>query len=126
MAIRVLLDHGVQQDRIVFVTFVIALAGGISKLRRAFPDVHIVCGAVDGVLAEHWVGPPKNTLDLSDQTIDKAGVTEGESSPQDDDTLQKRKIWVIEPGMGQIGTLPLSPGCSASNRTTYVGDRYYL
>ena len=52
MAIRVLLDHGVQQSRIIFVSFLVALAGGLSALRRAFPEMHIVTGAVDGVLAE--------------------------------------------------------------------------
>ena len=50
MAIRTLLDHGVQQDHIVFVTFLVARYGGIEVLHRAFPGVRIVCGAVDDVL----------------------------------------------------------------------------
>ncbi len=54
MAIRVLLDHGVQQENIIFVTFVVAAAGGVRVLQRAFPGVRIVCGALDPVLRESW------------------------------------------------------------------------
>jgi len=77
MAIRVLLDHGVQQDRIVFVTFLVAQGGGITVLRKAFPDIHIVCAAVDDEMDEGW--------------SDSGGA------------LGKRKIWLMQPGMGQIG-----------------------
>jgi len=125
MAIRVLLDHGVQQSRIIFVSFVVALAGGLSALRRSFPDVHIVTGAVDGVLAERRLRLRRKpeaksrspslspaigkNLDLVEKGMDSlsmnghdadehGGIEEGEG----------RKIWVIEPGLGQIG------------------DRYYL
>ncbi|KAF8917422.1 armadillo/beta-catenin/plakoglobin [Mucidula mucida] len=83
MSIRILLDHGVQQDHIIFVTFLVARGGGISVIRRAFPDVRIVCGAVDDEMAEGWLD-------------DEQSVEHG------------RQIWVMQPGMGQIG------------------DRYYL
>jgi len=76
MAIRVLLDHGVQQDHIIFVTFLVAQRG-ILVLRRAFPLVKVVCGAIDGGLREAW-------LDGIDET-------------------EKHKCWLIEPGMGHIG-----------------------
>ncbi|TFK50123.1 armadillo/beta-catenin/plakoglobin [Heliocybe sulcata] len=85
MAIRVLLDHGVLQDHIVFVTFLVADDGGVSTLRRAFPEVRIVTGAIDAHLRECWI---------EDAT--------------DENDIHRRKVWVIEPGMGQIG------------------DRYYL
>ncbi|TDL25646.1 P-loop containing nucleoside triphosphate hydrolase protein [Rickenella mellea] len=88
MAIRVLLDHGVRQDRIIFVTFLVAAGGGVSVLRNAFARVKIVCGAADGALHESW---------CEDSHLGEGkGETDG------------RKVWVIEPGMGQIG------------------DRYYL
>lgn len=93
MAIRVLLDHGVRPDHIVFVTFVVAKDGGIAALGRAFPQVRIVTGAVDGVLVEKW--------------CEAGQFHEGEGNEHGDETDEK-KIWVIEPGMGQIG------------------DRYYL
>lgn len=79
MSIRILLDHGVQQDHIIFVTFLVARGGGISVIRRAFPDVRIVCGAVDDEMAEGWLD-------------DEQSVEHG------------RQIWVMQPGMGQIGT----------------------
>ncbi|RDB25594.1 Uridine-cytidine kinase-like 1 [Hypsizygus marmoreus] len=87
MAIRVLLDHGVREDRIVFVTFLVARGGGVSVLRRVFPRVTIVCGAVDDQMREGWL----------------EGV-QGEGNPEG----IGRKVWVMQPGMGQIG------------------DRYYL
>jgi len=82
MAIRVLLDHGVRQDHIIFVTFLVAQGGGITMLRRTFPHVKVVCGAVDGELIEVW--------------LDGNG-SEGSSA------AEGRKCWVVEPGMGQIG-----------------------
>lgn len=82
MAIRVLLDHGVPEDHIIFVTFLVARAGGISVLRRAFPKVKIVCGAVDDEMLETWLEIP---------TEEGNSVGEG------------RKIWLMNPGMGQIG-----------------------
>ncbi|ETW83025.1 hypothetical protein HETIRDRAFT_157190 [Heterobasidion irregulare TC 32-1] len=90
MAIRVLLDHGVPPSHIIFVTFLVARSGGIAHLRRTFPEVTIVTGAVDDNLREAW-------LEESDQEI-----LHGEEG------VRGRKVWAVEPGMGQIG------------------DRYYL
>ncbi|KAF8627004.1 hypothetical protein AX15_004588 [Amanita polypyramis BW_CC] len=87
MSIRILLDHGVKQDHIIFVTFLVARGGGISVLRRAFPEVKIVCGAVDDVMKEGWLEGYR-----------------GEGNPEG----LPRKVWIMQPGMGQIG------------------DRYYL
>ncbi|KIM80473.1 hypothetical protein PILCRDRAFT_9652 [Piloderma croceum F 1598] len=82
MAIRVLLDHGIRQDHLIFVTFLVARGGGITMLRRAFPHIKVVCGAVDDGLRETW---------LDDYDSEGPSSTEG------------RKCWVVEPGMGQIG-----------------------
>ncbi|TFK75223.1 armadillo/beta-catenin/plakoglobin [Pluteus cervinus] len=82
MAIRILLDHGVRQDRIVFVTFLVALAGGVSVLRKAFPEVKIVCAAVDEEMREGWLDGYK-----------------GETNPEG----VGRRLWVMQPGMGHIG-----------------------
>ncbi|KAK0500351.1 armadillo/beta-catenin/plakoglobin [Armillaria luteobubalina] len=84
MAIRILLDHGVRQDHIIFVTFLVARGGGISVLKRAFPDVKIVCGAVDDEMEEAW-------LDIDNDAVDGNQVNNG------------RQVWVMQPGMGQIG-----------------------
>ncbi|KAH7909494.1 armadillo beta-catenin plakoglobin [Hygrophoropsis aurantiaca] len=91
MAIRTLLDHGVKQEHIIFVTFLVARSGGVTVLRKAFPGVTIVCGAVDDNLREAW-------LEHYDTNGDTGTVQEGDG----------RKVWIMEPGMGQIG------------------DRYYL
>jgi uridine kinase len=79
MAIRVLLDHGVKEDHIVLVTFLVA-PSGVSVLHRTFPKVRVVTGAVDGGLKEVW--------------LERVGE-DAEGLP--------RKIWTLEPGMGQIG-----------------------
>jgi Uracil phosphoribosyltransferase len=84
MAIRVLLDHGIQEDHLIFVTFLVARGGGITMLRRAFPHVKVVCGAVDDGLRETW---------LDDYDSEGPSATAG------------RKCWVVEPGMGQIGKI---------------------
>ncbi|KAH8822998.1 armadillo/beta-catenin/plakoglobin [Flagelloscypha sp. PMI_526] len=92
MAIRTLLDHGVREERIVFVVLLVARGGGIQILRSAFPKVKIVCGEVDGVMKEQWI-----------EVLNEDG---GHSSEEGE--VKKRKVWAMQPGMGQIG------------------DRYYL
>jgi uridine kinase len=82
MSIRILLDHGVKEDRIIFVTFLVARGGGVSILRRAFPRVRIVCGDVDDEMREGWLEGYQNV-----------GNPEGHG----------RKVWLMQPGMGQIG-----------------------
>lgn len=91
MAIRVLLDHGVPQDHIVFVTFLVARYGGIVLLRKVFPRVKIVCSTVDDHLSERWL-----------EILEVEG--EGIRSPElSEEVTQGRKVWVVEPGMGHIG-----------------------
>jgi len=54
MAVRVLLDHGVREDRIVFVTY---MAGkqGLNRLMSVFPEIKVVvCRIVDD-LEVRWV-----------------------------------------------------------------------
>jgi uridine kinase len=77
MAIRVLLDHGVLEDHIVFVTFLGVTRGGMVVIRKAFPHIRFVCGAVDDGLEETWL--------------------------QNEDGSQGRRVWSITPGMGNIG-----------------------
>ena len=77
MAIRVLLDHGVREDRIIFVT-ILAAPRGVSILRRHFPKVKIVTGGADPNLTPIW--------------IPGDGGEEGQN------------VLCIEPGMGHIGS----------------------
>lgn len=54
MAVRVLLDHGVKEDRIVFVTY---MAGnqGLRRLMCVYPDIKVVVCRVVGDLEVRWV-----------------------------------------------------------------------
>ncbi|RDX57400.1 armadillo/beta-catenin/plakoglobin [Lentinus brumalis] len=104
MAIRVLLDHGVPQENIIFVTIIVAACGGVRVLQRAFPKVRIICGAIDPVLRESWAlwdtlpSPEPADGDVRSPTAKTKAEAEAEG----------RKVWVVEPGMG------------------HIGDRYYL
>ena len=92
MAIRVLLDHGVPEENIIFVALIVAASGGMRVLQRAFPRVRVVCGAVDPVLRESWA--TWDTLPVSESTENRDGLTP---------VQEGRKVWVVEPGMGHIG-----------------------
>ncbi|CAE6457417.1 unnamed protein product [Rhizoctonia solani] len=77
MAIRVLLDHGVTEDHIIFVTFLGVPRGGMAVIRKTFPRIRFVCGAVDDGLEERWL--------------------------HNEDGTPGRRVWSITPGMGNIG-----------------------
>ena len=54
MAVKVLVDHGVKQDRIVFVTYT-AGKMGVNRLMKVFPQVRVVvCNVVED-FEERWV-----------------------------------------------------------------------
>jgi len=62
MAIRILLDHGVPEDRITFIT-ILASTKGLHALGRVFPDVKVVVGGLDetlagegSILSARWLG----------------------------------------------------------------------
>lgn len=54
MAVKVLVDHGVEESRIVYVTY---MAGrqGLSRLLSVFPDIRAVVGRVVKDGEERWV-----------------------------------------------------------------------
>lgn len=54
MAVRVLLDHGVKEDRIIFVTY---MAGkmGLNRLMNVYPDIKVVVCRIAGDLELRWV-----------------------------------------------------------------------
>jgi uridine kinase len=54
MAIRVLIDHGVREDRIIFVTY---MAGkmGLNRLMNVFPDIKVVLCRIAGDLELRWI-----------------------------------------------------------------------
>ena len=54
MAVRVLLDHGVEEHRIVFVTYM-AGRNGLNRLMSVFPEIKVVVCRVVGDLENRWV-----------------------------------------------------------------------
>ena len=54
MAVRVLIDHGVKEEKIVFVTF---FAGrmGVKRVTKAFPGVKVVVGNLVEDNEERWI-----------------------------------------------------------------------
>jgi uridine kinase len=65
----------------------VARSGGVSILRRAFPKVKIVCAEVDDEMEEGWLEG------VQDEVTNPEGVG--------------RKVWIMQPGMGQIGEISL-------------------
>lgn len=63
MAVRVLLDHGVLEERIVVCTMLVSKVGGVGALKAAFPKVRVVSSAADEGLEERTemtaTGPKK-------------------------------------------------------------------
>ena len=54
MAVRVLLDHGVSEETICFVTYV-AGKGAVNRLLRVYPKIRVVLGGCVGEGEERWV-----------------------------------------------------------------------
>jgi len=62
MAIRILLDHGVPESHIVFIT-ILAGVRGLHTLARVFPQVKVIVADLDetlagegGILSGRWLG----------------------------------------------------------------------
>ena len=54
MAVRVLVDHGVKEERIVFVTY-FAGRRGLRRLMSVFPQMTLVVARVGEDLEERWI-----------------------------------------------------------------------
>ena len=54
MAVRVLLDHGVKEDRIIFLTY---MAGkmGLNRVMSVYPEIKVVLCRIVGDLESRWV-----------------------------------------------------------------------
>jgi uridine kinase len=60
MAIRVLIDHGVREEHILFCCLLVSVKGGVHALHRAFPRVRIVVAGVDPDLKRRVVTEHSN------------------------------------------------------------------
>ncbi|KGM91947.1 uridine kinase [Paracoccidioides brasiliensis Pb18] len=54
MAVRVLVDHGVEEGRIIFVTFA-AGQRGLQRLTAVYPDIKVVVGRIEDEGEERWI-----------------------------------------------------------------------
>ncbi|ODH44806.1 uridine kinase [Paracoccidioides brasiliensis] len=54
MAVRVLVDHGVEEGRIIFVTFA-AGQRGLQRLTAVYPDINVVVGRIEDEGEERWI-----------------------------------------------------------------------
>ncbi len=54
MAVQVLVDHGVPQDRIVFATYSAGRVG-LHRLTKVFPEIAVVVGNMVPDIEERWV-----------------------------------------------------------------------
>ncbi|KAK4685916.1 uridine kinase, partial [Tremellales sp. Uapishka_1] len=87
MAIRVLLDHGVAESNIIFLTYLIARRG-LFSIRRTFPAVQIVTAAIDPGLHEMHI--PMSALSaigegLGDADFGVRIVEEGDGDEEDNE-----------------------------------------
>ncbi|SPO23554.1 related to uridine kinase [Ustilago trichophora] len=89
MAIRVLLDHSVPEDQIIFLTLLASSQGGIHALNRAFPHVRIVVAGVDPGLQKlriPWqTSTPTTSGAAKHERNDQRGYTD--NAPVDEDDL---------------------------------------
>lgn len=108
MGIRVLLDHSVPEENIIFVSILASAKGGIWAIARAFPKVRIVLAGVDRGLKkcriqypaledparadQHKLGSKGEEEEVSQNGVDRP--TRG---------YKTKTIWAITPGCGSIG-----------------------
>lgn len=121
MCIRVLLDHGVLEENLIFCCLLASAKGGVHALNRAFPKVKIVVAGVDPELKRRRVwdqdGVKKSNTNRRDtihhhhQQRANNGLSKGRgeddddgaSDDDDDGRLQGRICFILEPGAGQLG-----------------------
>ncbi|KAL7422385.1 Uridine kinase [Cryptotrichosporon argae] len=155
MAIRVLLDHGVQEQNIIFLTYLVA-ARAVHTVRRAFPAVRIVTAAVDRGLEEMRfplrAGPTNPEAEAEADGEADFGVrivaVDAQAPPQDtqaeaeaDDqraTLERPeaetgefKVHVSELDALRFGRTQSAPATEkrawvVSPGMGHIGDRYYI
>ncbi|EIM23970.1 armadillo/beta-catenin/plakoglobin [Wallemia mellicola CBS 633.66] len=102
MAIRVLLDHGVQEKHIIFLSFLVARRGGVHAINSAFPDIKILTAAADPLLRE--VEVPISHGDSAQVPHHQGEKVDGRrTSVISLEQPARKKYWQIVPGMGNVG-----------------------
>ena len=127
MAIRVLLDHSVPEEQIIFVTLLASAKGGVHALHRAFPKVRIVVAGVDPGLEKLRI--PLNDRRASSVQVSKSapihavpsreGGDENESTPRLRQQRQPSVTMSPSPGKDSRVVFAITPGCGS------IGDRFW-
>ncbi|WWD19289.1 uridine kinase [Kwoniella shandongensis] len=155
MAIRVLLDHGVLESNIIFLTYLIAKQA-LHSVLRAFPTIHIVTAAIDPKLDEMHIPYNRSTLvlgesageaDFAIRLVDESdrdhGVDKDQEKPDNRDGLKSEKELGAEkfriPIKKDMETLKFSRSRAGRDERVgekrawvispgmgHIGDRYYM
>ena len=98
MAIRILLDHGVKESQIIFLSFLVAKRGGVHAIYSVFPNVTIISAAADPILREVEIplAVPKAMNENTHDNQRRGSVISLEHT-------EVKKYWQIIPGMGNVG-----------------------
>lgn len=118
MAIRVMLDHGVPEENIIFLSILASAKGGIWALAKAFPKVKIILACVDP-------GLKKLKIEYPDDRRNKSARTK-----ELDDDMQQMTLGSRQEHDHEHGALN---GAKPKTKTIYaitsgcgsIGDRYY-
>lgn len=125
MCIRVMLDHGVPEENIIFCCLLASVKGGVHVLHRAFPKVRIVVAGVNPDLKRRIVWEPVpetrspgNTGHHIDAAMASKAAYHGQrrDSIEEDQMQASRVCFAICPGAGNIGDRYF--GTTARPRTT--------
>ncbi|GHJ87771.1 hypothetical protein NliqN6_4173 [Naganishia liquefaciens] len=113
MAIRVMLDHGVRQKNIVFLTF-LAAPQGLTTVHAAFPAIRIVTASVGAKLEEREfpvqarviLGTAAGDADFGARHQFQNSKSSKRSNASHGDTAEPKtqQAWVISPDIGNPGS----------------------
>jgi uridine kinase len=132
MCIRVLLDHGVLEQNIIFCCLLASAKGGVHALDRAFPAVKIVVAGVDPELKRRRIWDHRDSKDKASShhtsNNNHHDKTNGrrlrniEGDPDDatlddEDHDNSRVCFCIEPGAGNIGDRYFGTGAKLASST---------
>jgi uridine kinase len=119
MCIRVLLDHGVLEENVIFCCLLASAKGGVHALYRAFPKVKIVVAGVDPELKRRriWDHISDRTTSSSSKFHDHLDRDNVDEEQDDESNVNPRICFAIEPGAGNIGDRYFGTG-SKSTITT--------
>ncbi|CAO1614007.1 unnamed protein product [Sympodiomycopsis kandeliae] len=121
MAIRIMLDHGVPEENIIFLSILASAKGGIWALAKAFPKVRIILACVDPGLKKLRIQYPPQRSDSIHHEMDQLTIEDqGQEGQTNGQSLERRTT--ENQGNNKVKTktiYAITSGCGS------IGDRYY-